>query len=135
MKLTSRQFRILFHITAIMLSVGVIFFIIGVNDEAAYHRKSIYEGPPFTYSYGWAFYLTGIAFMAILAAIATNIMLYERRHPYPKDMVGNSPELEEKSKFDFSEVEDKGHAEPGTHWFVYCRLTHWPLGLNEILDM
>ena len=90
-----------------------------MHDEVAYKIKPLYEEPTFTYSHGWALHLTGVAFMAILAAAVTNVMIYKRRQPYPKHIVDFILELEEKSKCDFSGVKDKGCAETGTPWFVY----------------
>ena len=102
-------------ISALMLAVGVIFYISAVNDEVS-HRKAPQnpEDPKFVYCYGWAFFFAGSSFMCSMIASVSNISLYLRRFSNLEDMVLIIPGLDKKSNYDFSSKSEDLEIEVGT---------------------
>ena len=97
-----------FILAALLLAIGVIFYISAVNDEVSHRKKPDNpEDPQFSYKYGWAFFFAGSSFMSSMVAAVANITLYVRRFPNLEDMASIVPGLEKKSNFDFSSTTSK----------------------------
>ena len=80
------------------------------------HRKkpTSADMPQFKYSYGWAFFSAGGAFILSMMACVTNISLYLKRYPMLEDMVVIIPGLHNQSNYDFSKASSDDELEPST---------------------
>ena len=93
----------LVSVAALLLAVGVIFYISAVNDEVSHRKKPTNpEDPKFSYSYGWAFFFAGSSFVSSMMAAVSNITLYVRRFRVSDDIASIVPGLENKHSFEYS---------------------------------
>ena len=101
----------MFYITALILTMGVIFYVTSLNYEVAHHIEIVDAEKQFTYEYGWSIFSTGIVFAAAMAAAVTNIVHYQLSYPNLKDMVSNLRGHMEKRNGMFSRVNDTSEPE------------------------
>ena len=116
------------YFSALVLAVAVILYISAVNDEISQRKPAGSDEPQFEYSYGWAFYCAGGAFVCSMMASVANISAYLTSFPRHEDMVILIPGLH--SNYDFSkvwlkdkpEMTGKGSQNPTIiFWSMYVR--------------
>ena len=86
-------------LVALILGLGVIFYISAVN-EVTHRRKPSNPEDIFNHSYGWALFFAGSSFMFSMGAAVTNISLYVKRYPRVEDMAAIVPGLDSKTGYE-----------------------------------
>ncbi|XP_067671502.1 voltage-dependent calcium channel gamma-5 subunit-like [Haliotis asinina] len=95
---------VLYILSGLVLAVGIILFISAINDEVGHTTTKNF---PFSYRYGWSFFIAGLSFIASELAAVVCVTIFLRRHSKMSDMIKIIPGLEEKLDTAYDKTEQK----------------------------